>query len=77
MTVLMLFTSSGLLIALLDKLSPHAAAQCAHAAVGVVEVLKKQNQILLRQWDEYGSAKIALKCPSEEELVSASRVCSV
>lgn len=77
MAVLILFTLPELLIALLDKLSPYAAAQCAHAAVGVVEVLKKQNQILLRQWDEYGSAKIALKCPSEAELVSASRVCSL
>ena len=55
--------------------STRAAAQCAHAAVGVVEELKKQNHTLLRQWDEYGSAKIALKCPTEAELVSNRNKC--
>ena len=47
-----------------------AAAQCAHAAVGVVEDMRQHNKLLLRQWEEYGSAKIALKCPNQAELVS-------
>ncbi len=47
-----------------------AAAQCAHAAVAVVEDMRQTNKLLLRQWEEYGSAKIAVKCPSQAELVS-------
>lgn len=46
-----------------------AAAQCAHAAVGVVEHVRKHNQLLLRQWEEYGAAKVAVKCPKQAEMV--------
>lgn len=47
-----------------------AAAQCAHAAVAVVEDMRQTNKLLLRQWEEHGSAKIAVKCPSQAEMVS-------
>ena len=46
-----------------------AAAQCSHAAVGVVEHVRKTNKLLLRQWEEYGAAKVAVKCPSQAEMV--------
>ena len=45
------------------------AAQCAHAAVGVVKLIRKHNHSLLKQWEEYGSAKIAVKCPNQAQLV--------
>ncbi|DBA83359.1 TPA: hypothetical protein ACH3X2_006510 [Trebouxia sp. C0005] len=45
------------------------AAQCAHAAVAVVEDMRQTNKLLLRQWEEYGSAKIAVKCPNQAELL--------
>ena len=46
-----------------------AAAQCAHAAVGVVENLRKHDKKLLHQWELWGAAKIAVKCPSQQLLV--------
>ncbi|KAL3136929.1 hypothetical protein ABBQ32_006535 [Trebouxia sp. C0010 RCD-2024] len=45
------------------------AAQCAHAAVGVVEHVRKHNQPLLRQWEQYGAAKVAVKCPKQAEMM--------
>lgn len=54
-----------------------AAAQCAHAAVGVVEHVRKHNQLLLRQWEEYGAAKVAVKVPKEAEMVSQGYECTV
>ncbi|KAL0027833.1 hypothetical protein WJX77_009410 [Trebouxia sp. C0004] len=45
------------------------AAQCAHAAVAVVEDMRLTNKLLLRQWEAYGSAKIAVKCPNQAELL--------
>lgn len=45
------------------------AAQCAHAAVGVVKLIRKHNHSLLKQWEEYGSAKIAVKCPNQAQLL--------
>jgi len=51
------------------------AAQCAHAAVGVVEDMRQTNKLLLSQWEEYGSAKIALKCPNQSQLVSTGADC--
>jgi hypothetical protein len=53
-------------------------AQCAHAAVGVVEEnmrdLKRQAELL--QWSMGGQAKVTLKAKSEEELVRA-HLCDV
>ena len=45
------------------------AAQCAHAAVGAVELLtqKRQRQVLA-QWEMCGQAKIALRAPSWMEM---------
>lgn len=45
------------------------AAQCAHAAVGAVETLSEQGRrVELTQWEMCGQPKIALKCPSWEEM---------
>lgn len=44
-------------------------AQCGHAAVGAYQNCMKRNPRLLRHWDESGSAKIAVKVESEEELM--------
>lgn len=53
-------------------------AQCAHAAVGVVEEnmrdLKRQAELIA--WSMGGQAKVTLKAKSEEELVRA-RLCDV
>ena len=62
--------SQGTLSEQLKSRSMYAAAQCAHAAVAVVEDMRQTNKLLLRQWEEYGSAKTAVKCPSQAELVS-------
>eukprot|EP01026_Neomeris_dumetosa_P032037 TRINITY_DN2538_c1_g1_i3.p1 TRINITY_DN2538_c1_g1~~TRINITY_DN2538_c1_g1_i3.p1 ORF type:complete len:211 (-),score=31.71 TRINITY_DN2538_c1_g1_i3:444-1076(-) len=46
------------------------AAQCAHAAVGVLQDFQKQQkyQPFFNQWERRGQAKIALKVPSDAEL---------
>ena len=46
------------------------AAQCCHAAVGCYKRASKQCPVALRSWEVTGCAKIALKCPTEEELLS-------
>lgn len=48
-------------------------AQCGHAAVGAYEKQRKKNPSKLQLWEEYGSAKIALKVESEEDLVRIYR----
>lgn len=45
------------------------AAQCAHAAVGVVENMRRHNEHLLQQWKTYGAAKIAVQCPNQQQLL--------
>lgn len=60
-----------------DQALLSAAAQCAHAAVGVVEQVRKHNQLLLRQWEEYGAAKVAVKVQKEAEMVSQGCECTV
>eukprot|EP01025_Chloroclados_australasicus_P031771 TRINITY_DN3215_c0_g1_i1.p2 TRINITY_DN3215_c0_g1~~TRINITY_DN3215_c0_g1_i1.p2 ORF type:complete len:213 (+),score=22.12 TRINITY_DN3215_c0_g1_i1:168-806(+) len=47
------------------------AAQCAHAAVGVLQEFQGNQKYLplFRQWESKGQAKIALKVPSDAELV--------
>ena len=47
-----------------------AAAQCAHAAAGVVEELMERGDVRLKQWQTFGATKIAIKIPTERELVS-------
>lgn len=44
------------------------AAQCCHAAVGCYKRAKKQCPKGLKSWEYSGCAKIALKCPTQEEL---------
>lgn len=44
------------------------AAQCCHAAVGCYKRASKQCPGALRAWEISGCAKIALKCPTQDEL---------
>jgi hypothetical protein len=55
---------------------PFAGAQCAHAAVGLVEKLNNSREaaayVLLRQWEECGQAKVCLKAQDSQQLVSGA-----
>lgn len=44
------------------------AAQCCHAAVGCYKRARKNCPAAVRAWEMTGCAKIAVKCPSEDEL---------
>eukprot|EP00980_Cylindrotheca_fusiformis_P031086 scaffold25800_cov162-Cylindrotheca_fusiformis.AAC.12 len=44
------------------------AAQCCHAAVACYKRAAKQCPRALRTWEISGCAKIALKCPTQDEL---------
>eukprot|EP00584_Thalassiosira_punctigera_P022897 CAMPEP_0172552250 /NCGR_PEP_ID=MMETSP1067-20121228/43711_1 /TAXON_ID=265564 ORGANISM="Thalassiosira punctigera, Strain Tpunct2005C2" /NCGR_SAMPLE_ID=MMETSP1067 /ASSEMBLY_ACC=CAM_ASM_000444 /LENGTH=198 /DNA_ID=CAMNT_0013340183 /DNA_START=57 /DNA_END=653 /DNA_ORIENTATION=+ len=44
------------------------AAQCGHAAVGCYKRSLRQCPSALSAWEKTGCAKIAVKCPSEEEM---------
>ena len=44
------------------------AAQCGHASVGCYKRALKMCPAGLRAWEMTGCAKIALKCPTEEEM---------
>ncbi len=46
------------------------AAQCCHAAVGCYKRAKKNCPAGLRAWEVSGCAKIAVKCPSEDEMMN-------
>mmetsp|Transcript_10131 Transcript_10131/g.11762 ORF Transcript_10131/g.11762 Transcript_10131/m.11762 type:complete len:226 (+) Transcript_10131:23-700(+) len=46
------------------------AAQCCHAAVGCYKRAKKACPAGLRAWELSGCAKIAVKCPSEDEMMN-------
>mmetsp|Transcript_20895 Transcript_20895/g.37485 ORF Transcript_20895/g.37485 Transcript_20895/m.37485 type:complete len:125 (+) Transcript_20895:44-418(+) len=46
------------------------AAQCAHAAVGCYKRSRKACPSALLAWERTGCAKIAVKCPSEDEMDS-------
>ncbi len=50
-----------------------AGAQCAHAAVGVIEKYKAHNETIFKQWAMMGQAKIALKVDNEAEMVSCAQ----
>lgn len=47
-----------------------AGAQCAHAAVGIVERLAPTKPVLLAQWEGGGQAKICLSARDDVELRS-------
>ena len=46
------------------------AAQCGHAAVGCYKKASRLCPAALSAWERTGCAKIAVKCPSEEEMIS-------
>ncbi|KAJ3990443.1 peptidyl-tRNA hydrolase PTH2-domain-containing protein [Lentinula detonsa] len=46
------------------------AAQCSHATLACYKTLLSSNPAFLRQWERTGQTKIALKCYSEEELLT-------
>ena len=48
-----------------------AGAQCAHAACGVLEKYKPDNEMLFRHWEAHGQPKIALKGKDWEEMVGS------
>lgn len=49
------------------------AAQCGHAAVGAYEEGLARIPGTVRQWERYGSAKIAVKVESEREMMVIQR----
>jgi len=50
------------------------AAQCCHAAVGCYKRASKQCPHALSVWEKTGCAKIALKCPTQQELETIATV---
>lgn len=50
------------------------AAQCCHAAVGCYKRAKRQCPTALSAWERTGCAKIALKCPTQDELEEIAAV---
>ncbi|KAF8069554.1 PTRH2 [Scenedesmus sp. PABB004] len=49
------------------------AAQCAHAAVGVLQKYRTAAAPALKLWERYGQPKIALKVPDEEAMSALAR----
>ena len=49
------------------------AAQCAHAAVGIVGKLRKSRSPLLGAWEACGQTKITLKCEGIAELTALAQ----
>jgi peptidyl-tRNA hydrolase, PTH2 family len=50
------------------------AAQCCHAAVGCFERATRACPKAVQAWKRTGCAKIAVKCPSAEELIQLQQV---
>ena len=44
------------------------AAQCSHATLACYKSLSVSNPRLVKHWEKIGQAKVALKCPTEEEM---------
>ncbi|XP_072968714.1 uncharacterized protein [Typha angustifolia] len=44
------------------------ASQCAHAATGMYAELLQSHRALLRQWEQFGQAKIILSCKNQQEM---------
>jgi PTH2 family peptidyl-tRNA hydrolase len=49
------------------------AAQCAHAAVGIVQKLSGKRNGLLSAWEESGQTKICLKCTGIDEMIALAK----
>ena len=47
------------------------AAQCSHAAVGCYKRSMKSSPSGVRAWEDSGCAKIAVKCPLEDEMINS------
>ncbi|KAI0067854.1 PTH2-domain-containing protein [Artomyces pyxidatus] len=45
------------------------AAQCRHATLACYKALARSNPRILKQWEQGGQAKVAVRCSSEEELL--------
>ncbi|KAJ9508908.1 hypothetical protein QJQ45_028225, partial [Haematococcus lacustris] len=48
-------------------------AQCAHAAVGVLQQWGSSHAIAFKQWEHHGQPKIALKISDDDEMVRSQR----
>ncbi|CAO1623614.1 unnamed protein product [Sympodiomycopsis kandeliae] len=44
------------------------AAQCSHATLACYKSLLNSNPQLVKHWETIGQAKVALKCPTEQEM---------
>lgn len=44
------------------------ASQCSHAATGLYAELLQSHRFLLKQWEQYGQAKIVLACKNQQEM---------
>ncbi|KAJ3670973.1 hypothetical protein LUZ60_008399 [Juncus effusus] len=44
------------------------ASQCAHAATGLYSELLHSHRTLLRQWEQFGQAKIVVTCKNQQEM---------
>ncbi|CAD0114132.1 unnamed protein product [Aureobasidium uvarum] len=45
------------------------AAQCSHATLACYKTLVRQNSPILKRWEGYGQAKVAVQVKSEEDLL--------
>ncbi|KAH0132114.1 hypothetical protein KCU66_g2520, partial [Aureobasidium melanogenum] len=45
------------------------AAQCSHATLACYKTLLRQNSPILKRWEGYGQAKVAVQVKSEEDLL--------
>ncbi|KAL6757437.1 peptidyl-tRNA hydrolase 2/Bcl-2 inhibitor of transcription 1 [Haematococcus lacustris] len=51
-------------------------AQCAHAAVGVLQQWGSTHAVALKQWEHHGQPKIALKISDDDEMDELERKAS-
>ncbi|KAG2023800.1 peptidyl-tRNA hydrolase 2 [Coprinopsis cinerea AmutBmut pab1-1] len=49
------------------------AAQCSHATLACYKAMQNSHPRLLKQWERTGQTKVALKCSSEDELLSLQK----
>lgn len=45
------------------------AAQCSHATLAAYQKAEKQCPEWIEDWEEWGTAKITLKCPDEDQML--------
>lgn len=45
------------------------AAQCGHATLAVYKLAKRVTPKFVRQWETRGQAKVAVKCPDEQQML--------